>query len=298
MDDRLKLYNLFNRKSGVGFTNFKKTIKLGEGDVGKVFKTCDKKRCVARKQVYINKKEVKYVEDITNKKALKYSIYIELESMSLTDTLVLNNICPHFVLNYNYTYKYRESSADICKEEYPAKFILYNELVNNSITLKEWVDEDQSIEDIYNVFFQITMGLYAMKKHFNMIHMDLHSENILIEMVKPGGYYIYKLNKKTYKIPNTGFLVYINDFGHSYIPGVLESWFVRTRYNKKSITFGFDINILLKSLKIDKQIRKDMNYIKKEQLSVLSIQTVFHEMFQKTKFKKILNVYNLDKEID
>jgi hypothetical protein len=55
--------------------------------------------------------------------------------------------------------------------------------------------------------------LYTLKYQYNMIHADLHFNNILISKIPAGGHWEYKLNDNKYYLPNLGYQIYLNDYG-------------------------------------------------------------------------------------
>ena len=95
-----------------------------------------------------------------------------------------------------------------------------------------------------------------MQKYFNIIHGDLHSLNILIYKVKEGGYWKYVINKKTYIIPNLGWVVLITDFGFAYIANkVYIKWYYEDHIKKLSTKqrVFYDFNYLSSDLIKQKQ---------------------------------------------
>ena len=317
LKDRIKLYKYYHKL--INNTDdkrnlFNKEKVLGEGYQGKVYQYCKKTKCVnegiAVKKMYIDWKEGKYVDDIYNSKALKYGPFIELASNQLINQLVLQEISPHFILNYSYEFEERWS---ICAETYPYKSYFYNEFVTNSETYTDWVTKEHSIHLWYNAFFQITSGIYALQKYFNMTHLDLHSDNILVKKVKKGGYWSYIINGKTYKVPNLGYQFYIADFGHAWIPGNFKSWFISQKYKKKQIHKGFDIYQLFKStLSFDtapKKFKKDVNYLIRKLRKSQDFETIIEELWsdryvydsssglEKTMTSKKLEIFDMDKQL-
>lgn len=227
---------------------FMKQDILGEGFQGKVYKYCKKNAChskssiksLAVKKMYLEKKHSRYVDDIYNLKALKYEPYIELAANQMVNQLVLQGISPNFMLHY---YHNIEERWGICSYDYPFKMYHYNELIDNAITYTDWVSEEHPNHVWYNAFFQITTALFALQKYFNMTHLDLHSDNILVKKIKKGGYWSYNINGNVYKVPNLGFQLFIVDFGHARIP----NYFVSQHKKKKKTDKSFDIKELFKS---------------------------------------------------
>jgi hypothetical protein len=129
---------------------------------------------------------------------------IEIISNTLLNQLVFQKICPNFPINYNWDYTNN-------------KMFLFNELASYG-DFDTWMRGNRTNEEWFNAFFQIMIGLLAMKRYFNMLHTDFHVGNILVQKVKKGGYWIYKLDNKRYIVPNLGYVFLIADFGFSWIP--------------------------------------------------------------------------------
>jgi hypothetical protein len=135
--------------------------------------------------------------------AFTNSLLTEPLVQTLTNQLILQNICPHYVMNY-----YWDKNKDL---------LLFNEFVNHN-TFHHWAKQTHSFQEWNNAIFQIIIGLLSIKRYYNMLHTDLHTGNILVQTVKPGGYWIYTIDKYKYYLPNLGFVFLINDFGFSWIP--------------------------------------------------------------------------------
>lgn len=133
---------------------------------------------------------------------------IEIIATTLTNQLVLQNVCQNFVLNYFWEYK-------------DDKLISYNEYAQLG-DLDAWAQEEHTVEEWFNLLFQVLAGLISMQKHFDMLHTDFHSKNILLQKVQPGGYWKYIIDGQKYYVPNLGFVVLITDLGFAWIPGKLQ----------------------------------------------------------------------------
>lgn len=229
------------------YTILQKQKELGRGGQGKVYSYCRKNTeqdCVAVKKIYIQAQQSKYLNDPFGKRALLHSTFIELASMKMINQLVLSKICPNFILNYTWRFK---SRSGICDDLYPNVAYFFNEYISNSQTFTEWVKEERNIEELYNSYFQIIYSIYTLQLRLNMTHLDLHTDNIIVQKVPKGGFWEYTIGENTYYVPNLGYVFYINDFGHAWIPNVLKSWFIRQRYNPKKIKTHFDLMILYRS---------------------------------------------------
>jgi hypothetical protein len=167
---------------------------------------------------------------------------IELISQTLTNQLIFQKICPHYSLNYYWEF---DSDYKIISS--------YNEYANAESFYK-WGQKEHSNKIWFNALFQIMYSLICLKRYYNMSHTDFHTDNILVQKVKPGGFWTYTLNNKKYYLPNLGFVFLLHDFGFSWIPGKLV---VKWHYKDtlKYITdIGkefYDLGNFINNLKID-----------------------------------------------
>jgi hypothetical protein len=174
-----------------------------------------------------------YSKDSYNRPSL-----IEIISNKLTNQLVFQKICPHYILNYNWDYQ-------------NSKIRLYNEYATYG-DFYSWSKQKHSDELWYNALFQIMVGLLAIQKYFNMIHTDFHLGNILVHKIKPGGYWIYKINGHKFYLPNLGFVFLISDFGFAWIPGKLYiPWHYKDtlQFIRKKSYDLYDISTFISSIK-------------------------------------------------
>ena len=245
---RKKTFDKFTNKFDL--TTLQKQKLLGQGGQGKVYSYCKARKsinaqnCMAVKKIYIESQQSKYIIDPFSKRALLHSTFIELASMKLINEIILAKVCPNFILNYTWQSK---SRTGICDDLYPNVIYFFNEYISNSQTFTEWIKENHTQDELYNAYFQIIYSIYTLQLRLNMTHLDLHSDNIIVQKVKPGGYWEYTIHNDTYYVPNMGYIFYINDFGHAWIPNVLKSWFIRQRYKPKNIKRHFDLMTIYRS---------------------------------------------------
>ena len=175
-------------------------------------------------------------------RSFKKPSLIEIISSTLTNQLVFQNICPHFAINYYWDYRNNVIT-------------LYNEYIN--YTFESWIQQKHSNQIWFNALFQIMYALASIKQIFNMLHTDLHIGNILVQKIKKGGYWIYKLNGVDYYLPNLGYVFIISDFGFSWIPNKLYiSWYYKNRlkYITKNGQEFYDLFDFIDSIKTIKNI--------------------------------------------
>ena len=312
LDTRITLFKEYKKL----FKHFKdkkdilvKDKVLGEGFQGKVYRYFKKHKGeseddngMAIKKMYLDKTESKYVDNIFSTKALAHGPFLEIASNQLTNELVLQKICPNFMLNYHYEFIEREG---ICSDLYPQSSFFYNEFINNAETYTDWVSRPHSEQLWYNAYFQISSGIYALQKYFNMTHLDLHSDNVLVKKVKKGGYWKYIINNREYIVPNLGYVFYICDFGHAWIPSEFQSWYMAQKYKNKKIHKAFDISQLFYSTldfsespkHFKKHIKQIIKTLTKDEKFEEIIEDVWGERYHKKRPGKLLNTFNLNTKI-
>ena len=313
IQNRKILYKAFSNKNAVKYLEKKKFI--ASGAQGNVYKYClngggsKVNKCVVVKKSYIDYKESKFINDTFVPKALKFNVFIEYAVMKLLNQLVLQKICPNFILNYAYIIKER---VGVCKDDYPYKALLYNEIVEKGYTFNSWVRENHSIELFYNAYFQIVAAVYSMQKYFNMTHLDLHSKNILVKKVQQGGYWKYIIGETEYFVPNLGYIFYVNDFDQTWVPNTFKSWFIRQRYATKNIHKGFDLMFLFRSTlqfttsnkAFKSDIRKVIKSLKKNENFEDIIKDLWAEKYQSdnlwksVKNRSLIETYDLTKALN
>jgi hypothetical protein len=177
--------------------------------------------------------------------------FIEIVAQTLINQIVLQKICPNFVLNYYWRFK--QSNGSLFLES-------FNEYIN-CCTFDEWLNKNTYTLDIYkNAIFQIMVAIYTLKKYFNMLHTDLHLGNVLVHTVKPGGYWVYSIDNKKYYVPNLGFVFVINDYGFAWIPDQLYiTWHkIETLdYITHNGEEFYDLSMFIKSV-LDENIPKSL----------------------------------------
>ena len=306
IEKRIKLYNHFVDILKHSDKDLPKGKILGRGGQGKVFESCSNKKCLVVKKIYINWKLAEFLKDQYNAEALKDGIYIELLAGHLINQLILQGISPHFALNYAWDYKERER-ASVCSDTYPYTMYHYNEIIQNTMTYTKWIQENHSLKEWYNAYFQITVSIYVLQTFFNMTHFDLHSENILVQKVKKGGHFEYIIDGVSYKVPNLGFRLYIIDLGQAFIPKKFKSWYVKQEYSNRRITKAFDIQFLFEStLELStspKEFKNDISKliqdidIKEHFASI--IYDLWYNKYETVKENsKLIETYNLDKKLN
>lgn len=145
----------------------------------------------------------------------------------LTDNIVNKNISPH-ITHYLGIQKINNKSRalkmlNLKRLEVEDKikthsYMLISEFLEGG-SLDNWVfntyENDNEISDNQwkYIVFQLVYTIAILQHHYRMMHNDFHYGNILIDThIKPGGYFVYEINNKTYYIPNTGIIPKLWDF--------------------------------------------------------------------------------------
>jgi hypothetical protein len=93
-------------------------------------------------------------------------------------------------------------------------YIVANELAD--MDLHHWLDSGYgTLHNLRNALFQIVMGLLVTQKYLGFVHHDLHTGNVLVNIINPKGHYLYVVNGRPYPLNNNGFLMRLWDFGKS-----------------------------------------------------------------------------------
>lgn len=249
--------------------------------------------------------------------ALNKPSLLEILTLTMTNQLILQGISPHYTMNY-----YWDVNTD------KKHFFMYNEMMNSG-DFSDWATKRHSLEMWFNAFFQIFVGLYAMKKYFDLFHTDFHPGNILVQKVKPGGFWKYIIDGKSYYVPNLGYVFLIHDFGYSWIENGMGTRWHAEKLNKINPLCKdfYDANEFMdyiddrhyktpKALKeviaeemndVMKCLTDDDFFHKRSQSSKITIGDKIFELFRgkyivdysvKIDESKKLHTYSLDKDFD
>ena len=204
--------------------------KIGEESKdGVIYKACYPLNCknqIAVKKIKIRiegSEDKKYAKDFLNKDAVNSttnSLWSELLFLTMTTELVQNKICPNLPMYFNNKF------CEKCEGGKYSCLYITNELADGN--LREYLKTDNySLDELMSCFYQIFLGLYALKYHFGVEHNDLHAGNVLFHNLnrkdKKPEIWRYKFDDKFYiDVPIYDKLFVIWDFGRSTIKGKVE----------------------------------------------------------------------------
>lgn len=101
-----------------------------------------------------------------------------------------------------------------CKiKDYPTQIGFFEKL---EYTIEEWIEENGnfSLKEWKSILFQIVFALSFIQTKFNMIHNDLHCDNIMFSKTDQE-YLYYVVDNTVYRIPTFGRVVKIIDFARA-----------------------------------------------------------------------------------
>lgn len=159
-----------------------------------------------------------------------YLKYLNEVNISLKINKLLNNkVSPNFPRLINYKIFNNLKEIEETKKNIKTKHFIkyskylktdtkdlgilfrYNELYN---TLNNLIKTYSfNIDSIKSFLFQITSSIYCINSKIGFIHSDIHSSNIMYNIINESGYWIYTYNKVEYYVPNYGHQFYLIDFG-------------------------------------------------------------------------------------
>lgn len=191
--------------------NFKLVNKIGCGSYGEVYRVSFKgseDQFVVKEARFTNRDKLQKIERTPKRweemDANKFPN--EKKLLDLVNDLILKNKCPNFVLTYNIAY------CDGC--------IFSNLPTKCYVTFMEALDSDLcrvKLEKHHqlSILYQLLIAVHAIHSNYGIWHRDIKKSNILIQMIKPGGYFEYVIDGISYFVENTGIVVFMADFGVS-----------------------------------------------------------------------------------
>ena len=206
--------------------NFSDVVEIGKGSFGQVYRATLNGDDLVIKEAYLNPSEKRRLKKGTAQKqkweAIKKNSYPhENRILDLVNNLLLNRRCPNFV------YVYNMAMCDGCKVER-----LFGSQAPGScyVTFMESADSDlghvalDNFDEQLSVLYQLLIAVYAIHRYYAIHHRDIKSTNVFIKMIKPGGYFEYVIEDKTYYVKNTGVVAYLADFGVSEVMSPLYAF--------------------------------------------------------------------------
>ena len=211
-------------------TMTKGSVKIGEGEYGKVYRGCVDDDC----KKYIVYKEIKTPSLKNNVPLAKYKRALDEISPKMEFTIAKK--LEGFGVPKMYLYK-------TCDK----RDILYSEYVNGK-EFREWIMTQPTLPAIKSVMAQVIYNLYRIQKKYpSFRHHDLHGGNIL---VRPVPVKDMKIVGST--ISNAGFEAVIIDFGFAVFPRIKNPLINANNYKNIGISRKsdkhYDLHFFLNSI--------------------------------------------------
>ena len=199
------------------------------------------------------------------------SCYILIETLCIFQKLLTINskkrLLPTLPLIYSYYICNSCTFKNNNLQKYNNKLCLLVISEYNTYDLKNWlvylskkkISKNKLKQIWLNLIFQILVTLYFLYKKYKLIHNDLHWNNILIQVHKKKGYWLYKIDELSYFIPNLGFTIKLWDFGKCH-----SNYFFNKKKDKLSInninelTDLYRISDIYRWIKNDKKINNNI----------------------------------------
>jgi len=156
---------------------------------------------------------------------VKNSYPEEFRIMSLLNNSIYSKQCPNFLLAYNLAVcegcKLPNAKPGSC-------FISFLEPANGDLSTFDGILTDEIAK---SMLYQLFAALSCVHTVYGIFHSDIKQENVLVQKIKPGGYFEYNINGKTYYVKNVGYVFFLNDFGLSQVfkPTFSKQTFYGTR---------------------------------------------------------------------
>lgn len=144
-----------------------------------------------------------------------------------TNKMIMNNICPHFLLMYGLD----DSDNSFYLEKADGTLLNFFK-----IDFSNKINFDSIIK---SMIFQLLYGIMVIQTKLKTFHTDLHMKNIFYKRINEKyKYFKYFLDDQIYLVPNYGYLFIIADFGHAQTLENINS----SDLNVEDIEFGIKYN--------------------------------------------------------
>lgn len=211
--------------------NFSNVVEIGQGSFGQVYRATlntghDDQLVI--KEAYLRPEEKRILKNATTQNQKwetiqKNSYPQENRILDLVNQLLLSSRCPNFV------YVYNMAMCDGCRVQ---RLFDKGRSASGScyVTFMESADTDLDHVDLINfeeqlsVLYQLLIAVYAIHRYYAIWHRDIKTSNVFVQLTKPGGYFEYVIEGKTYYVKNAGVVAYLADFGVSEVMSPLYAF--------------------------------------------------------------------------
>ena len=228
---------------------------------------------------------------------IKYHSYEYIIAIKLSE---LRDEISNFVFTYIFRVEENTFSLNNINKFYqtkePNNIIIMEHL--DGKTFYQFIEDGCNIEDIINIYLQIVLALNAVNQHFEFVHADLHSKNIMVDKLDNEKIltYIVKLNGKIVKIKyKTYYSVKIIDFDLSQIKfkenGKIYSNIYETSVSDIRYLISYVYKKLDKKLEISKIIKPINKYL--DEIKNKTYDEILYYLIYESEFNKYLDFTNI-----
>lgn len=200
-------------------SNFKDVQLIGQGTFGQVFKINLNGDDLVVKEAYLEDTQKQLLTDEKVIESVKWdeipikSYPKEYDFMRKLTDLVIERNCPHFVMAYNLAVcdncrvvgLFGDAKIDL---KNPSCYATFMEKAHGDMHSLDTKDGEKQ----KSIFYQLLIALYAIEK-LGIYHADIKKENILLQVINPGGVFRYNIGKETFYVKNCGVFAMLADFG-------------------------------------------------------------------------------------
>jgi serine/threonine protein kinase len=222
-------------------TNFSNIVEIARGSFGQVYRAIIKTNNnensddIVIKEAHLEPDETRVLKNATlrNQKwesVKKNSYPRENRLLDLVNQLLLSRRCPNFIYVYNMAMCDGCNVQRLFNQNNPNNmscYVLFMESANTDLDHLDLITYDEQL----SVLYQILIAVYAIHRYYAIWHRDIKTSNIFIQRIKPGGYFEYVIEDKSYFVKNTGIVAYLSDFG---VSETLSSLYSVTYYGTRN----------------------------------------------------------------
>ena len=173
--------------------------------------------------------------------------YVDAIGCAVGDALVRMGASPFFCRLYGSLRSFLGRNYDLgdgttARIEEPTQFLFMQPLDG---TVKDLIDRGfyytkdtptsprrPSARHIGSLYAQIIFGLYTAQKYFGLVHNDMHTENVMYEVVPYDTMLYYEYEGVMYAVPTFGKVYHLIDFGYASIPKLgVRSYILKDHYS-------------------------------------------------------------------
>jgi serine/threonine protein kinase len=199
-------------------TNFVANLKnvklIGQGTFGTVYLASLNNFKIVIKEALLEPDEEKLARQTVGTKKWgeinRISYPHEYRLLALVNDLLYARKCPNYIISYSL------ALCAGCQLPRQPKSTCYVSIIEPADgDLQKMADKHGMLSDniVISILLQLLIALHTVQIMYGMYHRDIKTINILVSKIPAGGHFEYVIGGKSYLIENTGWIVYLADFG-------------------------------------------------------------------------------------